>query len=307
MLKRKLLGFMMVTAVVCLLGCSKEFPGPSLKDVSNLTVNEGNKAVILNWKNPDYADFAKVVISYDETNKIEILKEDTVNNLKEITGLTNDKEYTFNVKAVDTNGNETKGIVISATPGMKMGFIAYTDGTYYKKYAENKTPFGIVINTSDYQKNIIVINLKQASEKLSLCSTNAEGKTAVLTSLDDSTGSGNWQIYCNSVSDESNLDNYPAFKYCLSLNDGGKTWYLPAKDELSCISGSRLESINNSLKELKENDISVDCLIESYYWSSSKGSDTNSTKVSLKTASVFTSSNRIEQNYVRAVTKIITN
>ncbi|GHU99131.1 hypothetical protein FACS189483_08020 [Spirochaetia bacterium] len=88
------------------------------REVSSLIATAGNKEVVLTWTDPTSSDFENVVISFtptatDVTQPVTVAK-----GIKTatISGLTNDTEYTFTVKAVDTSGNTSAGTPITATP-----------------------------------------------------------------------------------------------------------------------------------------------------------------------------------------------
>ena len=101
-------------------------------DVTNLQARSGKDNIVLSWKNPDDADFAKVVITYG-SERIEVAK--TEGETKTITALANGK-HSFTLKAVDTAGNASGGkeatawkgwgglIGTAADPAQKQGDIA---------------------------------------------------------------------------------------------------------------------------------------------------------------------------------------
>lgn len=101
-------------------------------DVTNLQARSGKDSIVLSWKNPDDADFAKVVITYG-SERIEVAK--TEGETKTITALANGK-HSFTLKAVDTAGNASGGkeatawkgwgglIGTAADPAQKQGNIA---------------------------------------------------------------------------------------------------------------------------------------------------------------------------------------
>ena len=99
-------------------------PGP----VTSPEFTPGNTQVMLDWINPNDADFAHVIISAIVTSvpgtPVDINGSAMGNDLTvtdptsdaTITGLTNDTEYTFTVVAVDNDGNMSTAVEIMATP-----------------------------------------------------------------------------------------------------------------------------------------------------------------------------------------------
>lgn len=92
--------------------CGKETANPDTSppaEVTNLNgiLNDGQ--VILNWIDPADDDFAKVKITYipGGNTATEVLKG---KQTATISGLTNGTEYTFTIKTVDTENNESAGV-----------------------------------------------------------------------------------------------------------------------------------------------------------------------------------------------------
>lgn len=72
----------------------------------------------IKWTNPTDADLKKITISYNdgESHNIDITNTELAAGEKEITGLTNDTEYTFTIKAVDNAGNASSAVTVKGTP-----------------------------------------------------------------------------------------------------------------------------------------------------------------------------------------------
>ena len=113
----------LIIAVIGLSGCGGgsggkgggSYDDTSPSNVINLSAIPGDGSVTLGWEEPSDADFEGVEISYNDTElKIVIVPKGTT--IKEITGLTNGTTYTFTVKSVDTRGNKSSGVQVSATP-----------------------------------------------------------------------------------------------------------------------------------------------------------------------------------------------
>ncbi len=101
-------------------------------DVTDLRITSMNEKVFLQWVEPANADFAKVKITYspDGDTPIYIDKGTTEDT---ITGLTNGTEYTFTVKTIDSDDNESEGVTIKATPDLIIeGIYTIIHGDYYR-------------------------------------------------------------------------------------------------------------------------------------------------------------------------------
>lgn len=98
-------------------------------EVTNLRAVPGDGKVTLSWNEPGDPDFVKVEITYNGGGPVEVIKGIT---FKEITGLTNGTSYTFTVKTVDTNGNKSNGVPVSATSrSLEFTVDAHTMGVWH--------------------------------------------------------------------------------------------------------------------------------------------------------------------------------
>ena len=85
-------------------------------EITNLVAKPGNSKITLSWDNPGEEDLSKVIITYDTNNTLEVDVSPNTSTTQEITSLTNDTEYTFNIKTVDKQGKESYVTSITATP-----------------------------------------------------------------------------------------------------------------------------------------------------------------------------------------------
>lgn len=90
-------------------------------EVSDLTVTENHKRIILNWINPADEDFASVEItcepaegSLSEPQKIQ--GNPTEEKSYTISNLENGKEYKITIKTIDSNNNKSAGVTKTASP-----------------------------------------------------------------------------------------------------------------------------------------------------------------------------------------------
>lgn len=81
-------------------------------DVTGLTAEAGDGEVTLRYSFPSDDDFSHVKIYQDGNPIADKIKTTTY----KVTGLSNGRKYTFRVVAVDTSGNESAGVTVSATP-----------------------------------------------------------------------------------------------------------------------------------------------------------------------------------------------
>ncbi|MBQ9731959.1 MAG: hypothetical protein IJV97_02595 [Alphaproteobacteria bacterium] len=146
-------------------------------------------------------------------------------------------------------GNITTGSLSSSNTCM---FIPYKGGFTVKDtsscevgdyYLDDNTctsslvgkAIGVVIDA----KNRKIASLKPTSTKFATSLSDYESVYSSLTSTTDGKGNTNKLI-------AAGVDKFPAAKYCNDLTDGGKSWYLPATDEI-VVPQALAKKINNSL------------------------------------------------------------
>ncbi|GHV88327.1 hypothetical protein AGMMS50267_06870 [Spirochaetia bacterium] len=97
-------------------------------EVGSLRAVAGTSQVLLVWTEPADSDFAKVVITYTNGTAQIAISVPVAKGTKTrtITGLTNDKAYTFTVQTVDVTGNTSAGKTATATPTLSAGVAAPT-------------------------------------------------------------------------------------------------------------------------------------------------------------------------------------
>ena len=98
--------------VVPALTVSPEYLLP--EDVSDLRFASGDRKITLSWTNPDSNNFDKVVISMKGFRDVEVKSSKGEVVTKTLSGLKTGREYEFTVKAVDKQGNISKGIKIKS-------------------------------------------------------------------------------------------------------------------------------------------------------------------------------------------------
>ncbi|GHV79969.1 hypothetical protein AGMMS49944_17600 [Spirochaetia bacterium] len=83
-------------------------------EVRSLNAAAGNTQVVLTWTDPANSDFGSVKITQQDRGVEWVVPKGT--QTYTVTGLTNDTQYTFTVKTVDTVGNESAGKTATASP-----------------------------------------------------------------------------------------------------------------------------------------------------------------------------------------------
>lgn len=159
----------------------------------------------------------------------------------------------------------------------EIGYIAYqtSNGLYDAKEnydASYGTPIGIVFELDGDGNAKKIVSLKQSENTLQWAKyvndeECAEGY-ATKFSTNETDGSGNWQIICDNVTDENTEGNYPAFEYCNGLTDGGKSWYLPALNELKAVYTNKA-AINVAIGKLPIGT-ATELPSNGWFWSSSQ-------------------------------------
>lgn len=123
----------LLTFVSALLSCKTE-PEPqdttAPQDVTELSAEPRDSAVLLSWRDAEDSDIFGYEISYAKTSEtasetesraaVELEKNNIYvskgTQLFYAAGLTNETEYTFTLKSIDTSGNKSKGASIKASP-----------------------------------------------------------------------------------------------------------------------------------------------------------------------------------------------
>ncbi len=84
-------------------------------EVDNLGATAGDRQVLLTWAEPNDGDFSHVEITWDpDGSTVQVVQAGSTQYTA--VNLANDTQYTFLVKTVDTTGNTSTGVSISATP-----------------------------------------------------------------------------------------------------------------------------------------------------------------------------------------------
>ena len=153
----------------------------------------------------------------------------------------------------------------------KIGYLAYADGTCSSSYTKTKTLLGVVYDVDEEGNPVRYTDYKKlSSDNLSWAKKGSTGASALIkTSFTD--GSLNWDIIKEADSEgaASAKENYPAFAACSEKTTGGKSWYLPARDELVQMSFNK-DMIDKGLKTAAKK-VSVSYLTGSgSFWSSSQ-------------------------------------
>ena len=155
----------------------------------------------------------------------------------------------------------TKPTALKSNENIKVGDIAYSDGSVSEEYDRNKTPVGIVIEVTN----------GTAAKIVSLDETEAEWSTE--------------KVYTNATIENNGMPNlliiqridgwetkYPAFKLCDDYTDasGNSQWYLPAKDELNQLYTVK-KYVNAAIDKITAGG-GIATKLNGEYWSSSQRS-----------------------------------
>lgn len=169
----------------------------------------------------------------------------------------------------------TRKMIANGTIGAMCGDFYYYDDSFNPNYDSNKTVIGIVFETDSSGYPLKIVNISQASN-VALSSNAAQGASSKI-DTSDTDGSVNFNAFKSTVADISGNDyasKYPAFYYANGLKDGGKSWYIPSKEELIFLM-SQSVIINNALSRVES---SVNINTSSVYWSSSQYKDNDEFK-----------------------------
>ena len=164
----------------------------------------------------------------------------------------------FLTKLIDFH---TKPTALKSNENIKVGDIAYSDGSVSEEYDRNKTPVGIVIEVTN----------GTAAKIVSLDETEAKWSTE--------------KVYTNATIENNGMPNlliiqridgwetkYPAFKWCDDYTDasGNSQWYFPAKDELNQLYTVK-KYVNAAIDKITAGG-GIATKLNGEYWSSSQRS-----------------------------------
>ncbi|GHV73788.1 hypothetical protein AGMMS49940_10900 [Spirochaetia bacterium] len=138
-----------ITAPVTSVAPATDSTAPA--EVGSLNAAAGNTQVVLTWTEPADGDFANVKITYPGSFAQWVVPKGT--QTITITGLTNDTQYTFTVKTVDTAGNESAGITATASPAQPISLSetgTYTFPAVTEGY-EAQTPLTVTVTNTGNQ------------------------------------------------------------------------------------------------------------------------------------------------------------
>ena len=249
-----------------------ELPEPSDEDLKNVdlrsfdgttTEDENLKAEIKkHLKDTSLLDDWKIFQNESDT-KDKCVIEFENEKLQTFTGKTFEKGENFEKDVADFLTKlidfHTKPTVFQSTENIKVGYIAYSDGSVSEEYDRNKTPVGIVIEVTN----------GTAAKIVSLDETEAEWSTE--------------KVYTNATIENNGMPNlliiqridgweteYPAFKWCDDYTDasGNSQWYLPAEDELNQLYTVK-KYVNAAIDKITAGG-GIATKLNGEYWSSSQ-------------------------------------
>lgn len=162
----------------------------------------------------------------------------------------------------------TPGVEHNIASAPKVGDYFYADGTWGTAYINNiSNPcIGIVFEVNADGKSGKIVSLDEANLKWSTVGK----ETGISNTLDGAanvTAVQNW-IASDANTDSKTLADFPAFNWCINKNDGGRTWYLPAVEELKILA-KNIENVNTALTTLNKTTLGTD--YAGWYWSSHEG------------------------------------
>jgi hypothetical protein len=94
-------------------------------EVANLTAKTNAKGILLSWRDPSGLDFKEVEIFRSDLQSSTIVKKGVQS--AQITGLEDNRLYTFTVKTIDVSGNKSNGVTIGA-----VAELVYSSLDYFK-------------------------------------------------------------------------------------------------------------------------------------------------------------------------------
>ncbi len=109
-----------------LTSCDSSDPGP--QQVTSLLAASGDSTVTLTWADPAYDNLDHIEITWSPEGPAAPEVIDAGVQTASITNLTNGTEYTFGVSTVDTDGNMSDSVTITATPDVEGEFYVAVDG-----------------------------------------------------------------------------------------------------------------------------------------------------------------------------------
>ncbi|WP_159063602.1 DUF6562 domain-containing protein [Parabacteroides bouchesdurhonensis] len=167
---------------------------------------------------------------------------------------------------------------------LKVGNYYYADGTWSTVLDANKTCIGIVFTVNADGKSGKIVSLDETNLKWS--TVNKE--TGISNTSD---GAANMTAVQAWIASDANTDNntladFPAFNWCINKNDGSRTWYLPAVEELKILA-QNADNVNTALTTLNKTTLDTN-EEKGYYWSSHEG---NSSKQNYAKSLIFKANN----------------
>ena len=219
----------------------------------------------------------------------EDLKNVDLRNISDTENSASTEEEKLKARIKELETEVEKPTVFQSTENIKVGYIAYSDGSVSEEYDRNKTPVGIVIEVTN----------GTAAKIVSLDETEAEWSTE--------------KVYTNATIENNGMPNlliiqridgweteYPAFKWCDDYTDasGNSQWYLPAEDELNQLYTVK-KYVNAAIDKITAGG-GIATKLNGEYWSSSQSSRKRAISQYFSGGDQF-QCHKIETNLVRAV------